>query len=245
MIQNPFVRLTAFLLFCVCLSANAVDEPHFPGLPFVKDSLPIDVGRTHYPRQALSNDISGSVTVALAISNIGTVTESRIVSSIPEGVFDQVVLNAIRNWKYPPHLIDGQPVAFQTLFRFVFEAKIPSFSPSGRPRFVWNSEDLRAEILSGPPRATRNQNRYLQLTTQKFKSTQSGWSQYNISIPNEWSIKALSVENGFVRLVTTREDSYRVDATNVDGIWDLIVKYHPITNEQLLSVWRELALEKN
>ena len=63
-----------------------------------------------YPQQALDAGIDGIVTVQFTIARDGSVKDPVIVKARPKDIFDQAVLQAIRKWKYPPKIENGQPV---------------------------------------------------------------------------------------------------------------------------------------
>ena len=63
-----------------------------------------------YPQQALNDGIEGIVTVEFTIGTDGSVKDPQIVKARPEKVFDDAVLQAIRKWKYPPEIVNGQAV---------------------------------------------------------------------------------------------------------------------------------------
>ncbi len=73
-----------------------------------------------YPDRALSDRISGSVTVQYVVDKKGRTQDVRIIQSVPKGVFDQAAADAIRRWRYRPAQYHGQPieVPVRTLIRF-------------------------------------------------------------------------------------------------------------------------------
>ena len=98
-------------------------------LPEVQEQAVIGERDTHrdfqpiYPGAALRDAIDGSVVVMYRISRDGRVVRPEVVSSEPEGVFDDAVLRAVSQREYiPAHdLVDaGQPVADRLVRRFDF-----------------------------------------------------------------------------------------------------------------------------
>jgi protein TonB len=73
-----------------------------------------------YPERALSDRISGSVTVQYVVDRKGRTQDVKIIESVPKGVFDQAAADAIRRWRYRPAQYNGQPieVPVRTLIRF-------------------------------------------------------------------------------------------------------------------------------
>lgn len=73
-----------------------------------------------YPENALSQRISGSVTLQFTVSTSGEPRDIRVVEATPPGVFDRAAMSAIRHWRYAPTVINGTPVEVpvRTLMRF-------------------------------------------------------------------------------------------------------------------------------
>ena len=71
-----------------------------------------------YPAIAKAAGMSGTIVLAAVISKAGTIEELRVVSG-PD-VFRQSALAAVRNWRYRPYLLNGQPVEVETTVNVVF-----------------------------------------------------------------------------------------------------------------------------
>jgi len=74
-----------------------------------------------YPQRALERGIEGWVDVEFTVTEVGTISEPRILGSHPSTIFNGAALRAIKRWKYAPMIVDGQPVArpgMRTRFRF-------------------------------------------------------------------------------------------------------------------------------
>ena len=63
--------------------------------------------RPDYPRRARQDGIGGSVRVRFDVDPQGKVTNVRITSSRPRGVFDRAVIKAVKRWRYSPKKVDG------------------------------------------------------------------------------------------------------------------------------------------
>src|SRR5260370_296036 len=61
-----------------------------------------------YPWKAKENHIQGAVVLAAVISKEGNLIELKVVSGDP--VLAQASLEAIKQWKYRPYLLQGEPV---------------------------------------------------------------------------------------------------------------------------------------
>lgn len=65
-----------------------------------------------YPRQALSMRIQGPVQLLATISKDGNIKNVKVLSG--EGVLAQAAVDAVRQWKYKPYYLNGDPVEIQT-----------------------------------------------------------------------------------------------------------------------------------
>ena len=69
---------------------------------------PRRMDRPVYPTDAQTAGISGVVIVDILIDGTGTVTDAKIVRSIP--LLDASAIEAVHNWHFQPTLVNGQPV---------------------------------------------------------------------------------------------------------------------------------------
>lgn len=60
-----------------------------------------------YPAVAQSAGVQGVVLVDIVIAVDGSVTEAKIVKSIP--LLDQAALDAVKQWKFAPPRVNGRP----------------------------------------------------------------------------------------------------------------------------------------
>ena len=51
------------------------------------------------------------MTLFFVVDVDGSVQDFYVVESIPEGVFDQAAIDAVRQWEFEPGLHEGMPVA--------------------------------------------------------------------------------------------------------------------------------------
>jgi TonB family protein len=61
-----------------------------------------------YPRQARQARITGTVLLELTVGADGAVTNARVLRSIPR--LDAAAIDAARQWRYAPTLVNGEPV---------------------------------------------------------------------------------------------------------------------------------------
>ncbi len=71
-----------------------------------------------YPKQAKKARISGIVILRATISKTGEITELHVECG-PE-LLQDTSLNAVRQWKYRPYLLRGEPIEVQTTISFTF-----------------------------------------------------------------------------------------------------------------------------
>ena len=78
-------------------------------------SLAASLKRTRYqppefPSKALSQHLSGAVTVEYTVDANGEPRDVRVVEATPPGVFDKSAIAAVKRWKYDPVIANGAPV---------------------------------------------------------------------------------------------------------------------------------------
>lgn len=78
---------------------------------FDTDVIPIVRVSPSYPRAAMQAKLQGSVTMAVTINPDGTVSNAKVLESKPPGIFERAAIDAMRNWKFRPKVVNGTPVA--------------------------------------------------------------------------------------------------------------------------------------
>jgi TonB family protein len=73
-----------------------------------------------YPESALTQHVSGSVTVQFTVDVHGEPRDVHVIEATPPGVFDRAALLAIKHWRYAPMVVNGTAVEVpvKTLVRF-------------------------------------------------------------------------------------------------------------------------------
>ena len=69
----------------------------------IKDVRPV------YPADAMASKVTGVVILEAIIDTDGTIADTRILRSIP--MLDQAALDAVRQWKFTPTQLNGEPTA--------------------------------------------------------------------------------------------------------------------------------------
>jgi TonB family protein len=76
-------------------------EPEAPPLPSVfQDVKPVRKVKIKYPPEAEAQHIEGRVRVRLSVDLDGNVTDARVLLAEPPGVFEQAVLEGVRQYKF-------------------------------------------------------------------------------------------------------------------------------------------------
>jgi protein TonB len=72
-----------------------------------------------YPAIAKATRREGVVVLQATISKNGTIENLRVVSGEP--MLRDAALDAVRNWRYKPYLLNGQPVQVETTVNVIFK----------------------------------------------------------------------------------------------------------------------------
>jgi periplasmic protein TonB len=100
------------------LRSTPVSAPKAAVLPKVRVSLGIAQGlllrqvKPQYPSLARQARIQGSVVLEAVIGRDGTIQELRVVSGHP--MLTPAAIEAVKQWRYRPYLLNGEPVAVDT-----------------------------------------------------------------------------------------------------------------------------------
>ncbi|MYD46219.1 MAG: TonB family protein [Gammaproteobacteria bacterium] len=106
-----------------------------------------------YPEQALLDNVEGYVIVRFEIAETGSVENVEVIEANPPKIFDQSALSAIKQFKYIPKYVDGQPTRTTALTNVKYViAREDSTSP-GRA-LGDSSPDPRSQVpMVLPPNA--------------------------------------------------------------------------------------------
>jgi TonB family protein len=78
----------------------------------VSQALLIKKDEPEYPQEARDKRIEGTVVLQVQISEAGDVTEVRLISGHP--LLAPAAIEAVKQWKYKPYLLNGEPVQVET-----------------------------------------------------------------------------------------------------------------------------------
>jgi TonB family protein len=82
-----------------------------------------------YPADAAANKISGKVVLLVDVATDGSVRNVEVESSKPAGVFDQVAVDAAKEWTINPELKGGKPIAGRVRVPVTFDASWDGQNP--------------------------------------------------------------------------------------------------------------------
>ena len=88
----------------------------------VMEGLILKRVQPHYPAQALQMRIQGPVQLQATISKSGEITNLKVVSG--DGILARAAQEAVKQWKYKPYYLNGDPVEIQT--QILVNFKLPN-----------------------------------------------------------------------------------------------------------------------
>lgn len=105
--------LTAASVPAPTLQDNRVSQGVAQGL-LIKRVQPV------YPAQAAAMHLQGAVELLATISKDGSVTNLKQMSG--DAILGRAAMDAVKQWKYRPYLLNGQPLEIQTQITVKFKA---------------------------------------------------------------------------------------------------------------------------
>jgi periplasmic protein TonB len=88
----------------------------------VSQGLLIKKVQPTYPRNAMTMHIEGIVELIATISKSGSISSVKVLKGDPQ--LTQAATEAVKQWKYKPYLLNGEPVEIQTQITISF--KLPN-----------------------------------------------------------------------------------------------------------------------
>ena len=79
----------------------------------IQKTLPV------YPAIARASGTQGTVVLQATISRNGTIENLRVVSG--PAMLQQAAMDAVKEWRYRPYLLSGEPVEVETTVNVVFK----------------------------------------------------------------------------------------------------------------------------
>ena len=126
----------ALLLLTILFAGTAVEsqqtpnEPGSSGEPTPEHPVRVRVSqgvsqnlitkrvKADYPKEARKKRIQGLVVLKILISREGEVTQAAVVSGHP--MLAPAAVEAVKQWKFKPYLLQGQPVEVETTIQINF-----------------------------------------------------------------------------------------------------------------------------
>ena len=84
----------------------------------VAEGLKIHSEGPKYPREARERGIQGDVILQATIDTKGEITNLKAVKGDP--ILAEAAIDAVKQWKYKPYLLNGEPVEVETTIKVVF-----------------------------------------------------------------------------------------------------------------------------
>lgn len=113
---NTFVIVAVLSLSTILMAQNARRVRVSEG---VSKALVIKKVPPTYPQEARDQRVEGTVVMKAEISTEGDVTELTVVSG--PGLLAPAAVEAAKQWKYRPYLLNGEPVAVETQITLSFQ----------------------------------------------------------------------------------------------------------------------------
>jgi protein TonB len=126
------MEMKKMMAIAVLLIAPSVWAAKTPGLG-PEDSGPVKVAqdiqslraittiKPVYPELAKMSRTEGSVTLQVSITKEGSVSKVEVMSGPP--LLTRAAQDAVKQWKYKPTIVNGQPVEVITLVKVAFSLK--------------------------------------------------------------------------------------------------------------------------
>lgn len=128
--KQPMLRISVNLLEPLPPGPNVLSDSlsSFPGLQPIINKIADSSAETarnvaapspQYPLTARQTRVQGTVVISAAIDDHGAVREPYVIHSAGS-LLDDASLQAVRQWRYMPLIVDGKPVTVETTIAVVF-----------------------------------------------------------------------------------------------------------------------------
>lgn len=87
----------------------------------IKPPAKIADARPYYSPEAIAANVEGTVTLRIHIAPDGSVVDAAVLRSIP--LLDQSAIDAVRQWKFEPTIINGAPADVSAVVMMNFTLK--------------------------------------------------------------------------------------------------------------------------
>ena len=120
--RTRFVALS--VLVVLAAFAAAQDNPPPPSKPHLRVSSGVAEGlikhkvNPKYPREAREQGIQGDVILRATIDTKGNITNLKVSQGDP--ILAAAAIDAVKDWKYRPYVLNGEPVDVDTTIKIQF-----------------------------------------------------------------------------------------------------------------------------
>src|SRR5271165_662434 len=213
--KKPFCELVALLLYSTALGcAQSQSAPS--GLPpaaaavgpvqvapDVASALVVQKAPIKYPDAARKAGIQGIVELRVVISSSGEVKEVAVVSG--DSALAQAAVDAVRQWKYKPYLVEGSPVEMETQVSANFQLKSTG-QPGSLPLGIFRDNAYTNDYFDMYYPISRDWARETNLMRSKLSSEKAAQGRYvllaAVRIPADTS--PLNADSSFTVLAVNR-----------------------------------------
>lgn len=78
-------------------------------------------GQLNYPTEARNRGLTGTVTLRMQVEATGSLGEVKVDEATPPGIFENAAIAAVRQWRFDPAFIKGQPSVSWLVQKIRFE----------------------------------------------------------------------------------------------------------------------------
>lgn len=119
MTRRQFVVVLAYLGLAVLAMAQTAATPQRLRVSSgVAEGLKTHDVTPKYPREARDKGIQGDVLLQATIDTKGNITKLNPVRGDP--ILVEASIKAVKQWRYKPYVLNGEPVEVETTIRIVF-----------------------------------------------------------------------------------------------------------------------------
>src|SRR5664279_2681481 len=109
--------MATVLLGSMAAQTNTPQQTQIP--PGISEGLLIYKVQPIYPQLARQARVQGTVVLQALIDKDGTLEQLDVLSGPP--MLIKAAMDAVKQWRYKPYLVDGQPVTVQTTINVSFQ----------------------------------------------------------------------------------------------------------------------------
>jgi TonB family protein len=128
--------------------------PHIKVSPGVSEGLIAKKVQPDYPQLARTARIQGDVVLKIIVSSEGEVSQVNLISGHP--LLAAAAISAVKQWKYKPYLLNGNPVAVETQVVVAFRLDTSEGAASAKPDVPPAASGVTGNASGGTPDGQRS-----------------------------------------------------------------------------------------